>query len=299
MAFSESVKATVRRRAHIRCCVCHSFLVDVHHIVPQSEGGLDTEDNAAPLCPSCHEIYGADARKRKLVREARDLWFDLCSAAGQPEPGQLSEIAEALRDLPTKADLERLAVRNVIYTLGPFTGEREPDSGRYSFVAPEFIHPLVVRELLGCLSDPSETVLAVDLLAANQSSRFFGDYSVHTADGRVWVKFAGPAGESFVYGHIATSPSGVEMVECIDCGGGSGVFGTVGLFAIEADRALGQDPDGKVCTRTRVVLKSLGSIVLGDRYAGSITYGDGLLLIGPDVGWFNRGERAAKAVPVL
>jgi hypothetical protein len=37
----------------------------------------DELENAAPLCPSCHETYGANPTKRKFLREARDLWYEI------------------------------------------------------------------------------------------------------------------------------------------------------------------------------------------------------------------------------
>ncbi len=300
MAFSEALKTTVRRRAHLCCCVCHRFGVEVHHIVPELEGGSDTDENAAPLCPSCHETYGANPQKRRLIREARDLWVEICKTSHESYPQELVEIAKALKELPTKADLERIAVRNVTYILGGPSNdaERSLEGRSYSFAQPEFIHPLIVRELLGWLSDPRETILAVDLCVANRSKCFFGEFSIGTGDGRRWVKWTGGAREEFIYAHIGTSPSGVEMVECYERTGGTGVFGTVGLFALECDRALGQDRDGRICTHTRVVLKTLGSIALGDRYYGTITYQDGLLEIGPDEGHFHRGTEAAKTLPV-
>lgn len=46
--------------------------------MPRKHGGLDAEPNAAPLCPSCHDTYGANPQKRKLLREARDAWFRIC-----------------------------------------------------------------------------------------------------------------------------------------------------------------------------------------------------------------------------
>jgi hypothetical protein len=49
MAFTETLKLTVKRKAHFSCCLCHSLGVEVHHIVPQAEGGPDTEDHAAPF----------------------------------------------------------------------------------------------------------------------------------------------------------------------------------------------------------------------------------------------------------
>jgi hypothetical protein len=78
MPFSEQLKLQVRRKAHFKCCLCHALGVEIHHIIPQAEGGVDTEDNAAPLCPSCHDIYGANPEKRKFIRESRDFWYELC-----------------------------------------------------------------------------------------------------------------------------------------------------------------------------------------------------------------------------
>jgi predicted restriction endonuclease len=49
--------------------------LEVHHIVPLSEGGDDTLINAAALCPSCHrELHFGKLRpeKRELLRRAID-----------------------------------------------------------------------------------------------------------------------------------------------------------------------------------------------------------------------------------
>ena len=80
MAFSESVKWAVKQRAHFRRCICQrsGVSIEVHHILPAEHGGPDTEDNAAPLCPTCHEEYGANPSKRKANREQRDFWYGIC-----------------------------------------------------------------------------------------------------------------------------------------------------------------------------------------------------------------------------
>jgi len=70
--------------------------VEVHHIIPESEGGSDTEENAAPLCPSCHETYGANPQKRKFIREARDIWYEICENKLTPEKKWLDEIKQLL-----------------------------------------------------------------------------------------------------------------------------------------------------------------------------------------------------------
>jgi hypothetical protein len=99
MSFSEATKSKVRRKAHLACCLCKSMGVEVHHIIPQEEGGSDTEDNAAPLCPSCHEIYGANPQKRKFIREARDLWYEICEKRFATDPQRLDEMARLLENI--------------------------------------------------------------------------------------------------------------------------------------------------------------------------------------------------------
>jgi hypothetical protein len=75
MAFSEKTKHIAKLKAAFRCCICQQLFVEVHHIVPEAEGGRDTLDNAAPLCASCHDLYGGNPEKRKTIREMRDHWW--------------------------------------------------------------------------------------------------------------------------------------------------------------------------------------------------------------------------------
>jgi HNH endonuclease len=300
MAFSDAIKTKIRRRSHFSCCLCHSLGVEIHHIIPEADGGQDSEENGAPLCPSCHETYGANPEKRKFIREARDFWYEVCAKRFISDTDQLSALSETLKTVATKEDLKRLAVQNNSYILGRSEGNTQPwEQLRYSFVRPEFIHPLIVRELLGWLSDRRETIVSVDLVSANQSNRFFGDSSLREQNHRVAVEWINEARESFSYSQIAISPSGVHMVQCWDCGGGSGVFTSIVLLALECDRAFDHDASGAGLTRERVLLKTLGSISLGDRYAGEVKYEDGLLVIGPDQGWFNRGVDACQKIPIL
>lgn len=264
MPFPESLKRKIRERALYHCCLCQkkSVSLEIHHIIPEAEGGPDTEDNAAPLCPCCHGDFGGNPEKRLRIREMRDRWYDVC---------------------------ENCVIGS---TRHPMQGSLEP--ARYSFACNEFVHPLIVRELLGWISDTSETVVGVDLDSANSSNRFHGDFEIDNRDGRKWVKWKEPESarrEFFEYAHIAASPTGVEMVECYDCGGGSGVFGRVGLFLIDPDRALDESCSGRISTRDRQVLKILGSIGLGDKYKGKITYDDKILTVGRDEGRFkSRGS---------
>ena len=300
MPFPESLKKKIRKRANFRCCICQSVGVDIHHFVPQAAGGEDTEDNAAPLCPNCHNIYGANPEKRKAIREMRDHWYERCAEMTMMA-SKIVELGESLKNLPSKEDIERMAVRNNISpqeTSGVPPMQYSSRDVHYSFSRDEFIHPLIVRELLGWIADKRETIVSVDISSTNQSNRFHGEFTTSDMSEKTQVKWEGGDNEYFVYSYIGTSPSGVEMVECYDCGGGSGVFGSVGLFSLEYDQALGEDSTGKISTRERTVLKILGSIGLGDRYNGEIKYADGFLVIGPDNGWFSRGQEVARRLPV-
>jgi HNH endonuclease len=78
MAFTEATKLEAKQRAHFSCVVCHQPLVEVHHIVPQSDGGSDEIENAAALCAGCHDLLGGNPDKRKQIRQMRDFWYDLC-----------------------------------------------------------------------------------------------------------------------------------------------------------------------------------------------------------------------------
>lgn len=106
MPFSESLKTKVRKKAHLACCLCKAIGIEIHHIVPQGEGGDDAEDNAAPLCPSCHEIYGANPLKRKFIREARDLWFEICERRYASDAGQLDEIKKLVQSTASQQELQ-------------------------------------------------------------------------------------------------------------------------------------------------------------------------------------------------
>ena len=79
MAFSESLKLKIRKKAAFRCCMDQMMPVEIHHIIPQSENGSDEEENAAPLCPNCHTLFGGNPELRKKIREMRDNWYKVAA----------------------------------------------------------------------------------------------------------------------------------------------------------------------------------------------------------------------------
>jgi hypothetical protein len=297
MAFSEATKLQVRRNSHFCCCLCKSAGIEIHHILAQTEGGLDTEDNAAPLCPSCHEMYGANPTKRKYIREARNHWYEICAMRYSGDPNSLEEIRAKLGKVATKEDVERIVLKNLSRIQGQ-SNEFPWQHLKYSFEREEFVHPLIVQELLGWMSDSGQPITAVDIGLANNSNRFYGEFSAEKINGRTLVKYRDSKRGSFSYSFVGVSPSGIQIVQCHDWGGGSGVFKYICFFCFEQDRCLNYNSSQPLAVRNRVVLKVLGSIGLGDRYDGVIQYNEGKLIVGPDIGWFSRGNDACMELQV-
>ena len=112
MEFNEQQKLAVKRRAHFMCCLCHKPYVEAHHIIPEAESGQNTKDNAAPLCPYCHEVFGSDPTKRNFIKQARDNWYEICEKRYSSNPERLDKIAIQLKQAATKEDLNN-AVNNM------------------------------------------------------------------------------------------------------------------------------------------------------------------------------------------
>jgi hypothetical protein len=108
MSFSDPIKLKVKRKAHFQCCLCKAVYVEVHHIVPTAEDGPDTIDNAAPLCPSCHENYGANPTKRKFIREVRDFWYEICADRFKGDSTIFEKLSDSIQEAATKKDLTAL-----------------------------------------------------------------------------------------------------------------------------------------------------------------------------------------------
>lgn len=89
MPFTESVKLEAKRRSNFQCAACRQPFVDVHHLIPQAEGGPDTLENACPLCGGCHNLFGGNPEKRKQLREMRDFQWEL-NAMKQQSPDTLA-----------------------------------------------------------------------------------------------------------------------------------------------------------------------------------------------------------------
>ena len=55
-------------------CFCEQIsIIEIHHIIPESESNNNTFDNAVALCPNCHTTYGNNPDHRNLIRQKKRL----------------------------------------------------------------------------------------------------------------------------------------------------------------------------------------------------------------------------------
>ena len=57
MGFNRSEASELLVACHRRCCICHRYCgikIELHHIEPRGDGGVDAIDNAIPVCFECH-----------------------------------------------------------------------------------------------------------------------------------------------------------------------------------------------------------------------------------------------------
>lgn len=99
MDFTEQIKKEVKEKAAFRCCRCQQIGIHVHHIIPQEDGGSSDIDNAAPMCPSCHDYFGSNPDKRKEITQMRNWWYEQVKKQF-PDNRQLSR----LEDINNKVD---------------------------------------------------------------------------------------------------------------------------------------------------------------------------------------------------
>lgn len=95
MPFTENLKLEVKKKAAFRCCRCQNIGIDIHHIIPEKDGGPSDISNAAPLCQNCHDQFGDNPQKRKEITQMRDWWYEACERIYGPRgPDDLEFLAQ-------------------------------------------------------------------------------------------------------------------------------------------------------------------------------------------------------------
>ena len=160
---------------------------------------------------------------------------------------------------------------------------------QYSFTRAPYIHPTIIQDLTSWLSDGGDQVVAINLLEAQNSNRYFGEVHVRKMAGEHPFVYVKGDKEQFGYQYVGKTESGVHVLYTSDWGGGSGVFKCLMFVVFERDRGTFTHPDRPLIDlgRERLLIKKLGETTLGGTYAGRLEITGNQLLIGKDTGWFS------------
>lgn len=113
---------------------------------------------------------------------------------------------------------------------------RAPLHATYSFKMAPFVHPKIINDLVGSMSDSGDQVVAINLLDSHDSNRYFGEIAVtpqleptqlswpwvYSVDGEVTTdKTLGELwGRSwFAYRYLGSTPDGLDVVHTRHSGG--------------------------------------------------------------------------------
>jgi len=118
MGFPRGVVDSVMVKGGRRCAVCRRFepmYLQVHHIIEQSQGGGNEEDNAVPLCVTCHQ--GVHARvpfartftPEELKGHRENLYEAVASGRLPREEEQASTLELALGELQEPPEEEGIS----------------------------------------------------------------------------------------------------------------------------------------------------------------------------------------------
>jgi len=155
---------------------------------------------------------------------------------------------------------------------------RDLSNSKYSFFDDQFINPRILEELHGWLSDTGHQVVAINISESNESNKYYRNTKIETQDNDYPIITATHEHGLFSYQYIGASFNGVHLLQTWSSSGGSGIFCNVMLVTISIDTAIAFS-DIKHNKTERLIIKSIGSIPLGDRYIGKPTYKFGILKI--------------------
>ena len=149
----------------------------------------------------------------------------------------------------------------------------------------EPIHPKIIETLNGFLSDGGDQIVSINLYDSQDSNRFCCNDDIKIRDKFIYSK---EGAAEFGYKHIGKTESGIHVLLTYYSGGGSGVFINAMLIDLIEDYGVIFEENNLIikANRSRLLIKNLGKIFLGDRWYGELNIVGNDLFIGKDEGGF-------------
>lgn len=175
----------------------------------------------------------------------------------------------------------------------------------YAFNSPEFIHPRIINDMVGWISDGGNQITSINLNDSQDSNRYSGEISIEFEDNdsaTPWIywrekEIEGENGDSRLqyngYKSIGSTGDGVQAIHFRTNGGAAIVRNFVLFLKIDIDRIFyysheGLSEDERIGVEPRYqireILTLVGMIFLGDRWEGNIAISDEEVIVsGRDV----------------
>lgn len=98
MSIPDSVATKILVKSARHCCICRRFSplqIQIHHIVEQSDGGSNDEDNLIPICISCHssvhsKMHMTKGFSREELKGHREAVYDMVEKGKLPLQPQIT-----------------------------------------------------------------------------------------------------------------------------------------------------------------------------------------------------------------
>ncbi len=152
----------------------------------------------------------------------------------------------------------------------------------YTFHKEEFINPKIVEEMQGPLADSGSQIISVNVHNANISNQFFSEVRVRTTKTVPYVYYQ-EQDKEFGYSFVGVTTAGIHIVHTQSTHGGTGVYHTLLFFIYTDTNSISFELD--VAPTVTPTLTLIGSLPLGDRFAGTITFVDNVLTVLPPKGF--------------
>lgn len=157
---------------HRRCCVCHVFCgvkMEIDHIIPSSEGGASTAENALAVCFDCHaEIHHYNVkhpRGRRFTPEElrghRDQWLAIC----RDKTAALTKGRE-IRVGPLQAMIDELD-----YNAAVADRYKQPEVPVGASLVSKQFHRAIAAGAIGVLDDDAKDKIYAAYSAADEANQ--------------------------------------------------------------------------------------------------------------------------------